>query len=244
MSVLWIAIALSAIGSLLGALVASSVLIVSDAVRAKVVKWLVSFAVGTLLGAALLKLVPEALETLSPTATLGTLLAGIFTFFILEKLVIWRHCHEAESCEVHGTSAPLVLVGDAVHTFVDGAIIAAATITSIPLGVSAAVAAIAHEIPQEAGDVAILLHAGYSRRRALVLNLLSGTSGIVGAVAVYFFAARLPGALPFVLAFAAGSFLYVAMADLIPDLHRGQVDRNPVRQVVLIAAGVATRALL
>ncbi|MCL4849353.1 MAG: ZIP family metal transporter [Acidobacteria bacterium] len=244
MSVLWIAIALSAIGSLLGALVASSVLIVSDAVRAKVVKWLVSFAVGTLLGAALLKLVPEALETLSPTATLGTLLAGIFTFFILEKLVIWRHCHEAESCEVHGTSAPLVLVGDAVHTFVDGAIIAAATITSIPLGVSAAVAAIAHEIPQEAGDVAILLHAGYSRRRALVLNLLSGTSGIVGAVAVYFFAARLPGALPFVLAFAAGSFLYVAMADLIPDLHRGQVDRNPVRQVVLIAAGVATLALL
>lgn len=241
---LWIAIALSAIGSLLGALVASSVLIVSDAVRAKVVKWLVSFAVGTLLGAALLKLVPEALETLSPTATLGTLLAGIFTFFILEKLVIWRHCHEAESCEVHGTSAPLVLVGDAVHTFVDGAIIAAATITSIPLGVSAAVAAIAHEIPQEAGDVAILLHAGYSRRRALVLNLLSGTSGIVGAVAVYFFAARLPGALPFVLAFAAGSFLYVAMADLIPDLHRGQVDRNPVRQVVLIAAGVATLALL
>lgn len=241
---LWIAIALSAIGSLLGALVASSVLIVSDAVRAKVVKWLISFAVGTLLGAALLKLVPEALETLSPTATLGTLLAGIFTFFILEKLVIWRHCHEAESCEVHGTSAPLVLVGDAVHTFVDGAIIAAATITSIPLGVSAAVAAIAHEIPQEAGDVAILLHAGYSRRRALVLNLLSGTSGIVGAVAVYFFAARLPGALPFVLAFAAGSFLYVAMADLIPDLHRGQVDRNPVRQVVLIAAGVATLALL
>jgi zinc and cadmium transporter len=242
--VLWIAIALSAIGSLLGALVASSVLIASDAVRAKVVKWLISFAVGTLLGAALLKLVPEALDTLSPTAALGTLLAGIFTFFILEKLVIWRHCHETEACEVHGASAPLVLVGDAVHTFVDGAIIAAATLTSIPLGISAAVAAIAHEIPQEVGDVAILLHAGYSRRRALVLNLLSGTTGIVGAVAVYFFAARLPDALPFVLAFAAGSFLYVAMADLIPDLHRGHADPNAVRQVLLIAGGVATLAML
>ncbi len=241
---LWVAIALSAIGSLLGALFASSVLIVSDVLRAKLVRWLISFAVGTLLGAALLKLVPEALATLSPTATLGTLLAGIFTFFILEKLVIWRHCHAEDGCDVHGTSAPLVLVGDAVHTFVDGAIIAAATLTSVPLGISAAVAAVAHEIPQEVGDVAILLHAGYSRRKALLLNLLSGVAGIVGAVAVFLFAARLPQALPFVLAFAAGSFLYVAMADLIPDLHRGHADTHPVRQVVLIAAGVVTLALL
>ena len=134
--------------------------------------------------------------------------------------------------------------GDAVHTFVDGVVIAAATLSSIPLGVSTALALIAHEIPQEAGDFGVLLAAGYSRRRALLLNLSSGLGGLVGATLMLAFGAQAPVVVPFVLAFAAGNFMYVAMADLIPSLHQGHLDTNSVRQVVLIAAGIATIALL
>lgn len=232
------AIGLSAAGSFVGLLLASSILIFRSAARARLVSWLISFAVGTLLGAALLKLLPEALGSLPATRVLGSLLAGIIVFFVLEKLVLWRHCHEPEDCAVHGSAASLVLVGDAVHTFVDGAIIAAAVLTSIPLGISTALAAIAHEVPQEIGDFAILLHAGYSRRKALGLNILSGLAGIAGAVTVYYLAGPLPAVLPYALSFAAGSFLYVAMADLIPSLHRGGIDPNPVRQVALLTLGV------
>ena len=116
-----------------------------------------------------------------------TLLAGILAFFLLEKLVLWRHCHDAHECEVHTSSAAsLVIVGDAFHTFVDGAVIAAAVVTSMPLGITTALAVATHEIPQEVGDVAILLRAGYSRMRAFTLNLLAGLGGILGAVAMIF----------------------------------------------------------
>jgi zinc and cadmium transporter len=134
----------------------------------------------------------------------------------------------------------LVVVGDALHTFVDGVVIAAASLVSLPLGVTAAFAVAAHEIPQEVGDFAILLAAGHSRSRALLLNLSSATAGLAGAAAMLVFGSQTPAIVPFVLAFAAGSFLYVAMADLIPNLHRGAVDRNAVRQTVLIALGVGT----
>ena len=170
-----------------------------------------------------------------------TLLAGILAFFLLEKLVLWRHCHDAHECEVHTSSAAsLVIVGDAFHTFVDGAVIAAAVVTSVPLGITTALAVATHEIPQEVGDVAILLRAGYSRLRAFTLNLLSGLGGILGAIAMIFATEALPHALPYVLAFAAGNFLYVAMADLIPDLHRGGLEGGPLRQLLLIGAGIVT----
>ena len=174
-----------------------------------------------------------------------TLLAGILAFFLLEKLVLWRHCHDAHECEVHTSSAAsLVIVGDAFHTFVDGAVIAAAVVTSIPLGITTALAVATHEIPQEVGDVAILLRAGYSRLRAFTLNLLSGLGGILGAIAMIFATKALPHALPYVLAFAAGNFLYVAMADLIPDLHRGGLEGGPLRQLLLIGVGVVTIVML
>ncbi len=244
MSSLVIAILLSAAGSVLGVLVASVVYLFGDKARERVVAWLISYAVGSLLGLSLLKLVPEALEALPPAAALSTLLVGILTFFVLEKLVVWRHCHEPDECAVHNSAASLVIVGDAFHTFVDGAIIAAATLTSVPLGISTALATAAHEVPQELGDAAILLKAGYSRARALTLNLLSGIGGIGGAIAVYFTLGHMPTMLPYVIAFAAGSFLYVAMADLIPSLHRGQQDVHPVGQVLLISAGLVTLMLL
>src|SRR5690606_4188036 len=137
-----------------------------------------------------------------------------------------------------------IFIGDAFHTFVDGAIIAAAVVTSIPLGITTALAVAAHEIPQEVGDVAILLRAGYSRSRALTLNLLSGMGGILGAIAMLLASKSVPLALPYVLAFAAGNFLYIAMADLIPDLHRGNVQGGAFRQMALIGAGIVTIVLL
>jgi len=230
---------LSLVGSFGGLLVASSLLLFNDNVRRRLVPGLVSYAVGTLLGVALLALLPEALKTIPPGAVFGTLLAGILVFFILEKLVLLRHCHTDE-CQVHPSTAPLVIIGDAFHNFVDGAIICTAVLSSVPLGINTALAVAAHEIPQEVGDVAILLAAGYSRARALLLNVASGASGIVGALVAYGAVGVIPGIRPYVLAFSAASLLYIAMSDLIPDLHRGEIDASAVRQVLLIAAGIAT----
>ena len=242
MRLLSISVGLSILGSLGGAIVASTFLLLHERVRTRIVPWLISYAVGTLVGVALLALIPEALVSLPARDTMLTMAAGILSFFLLEKAVIWRHCHDDEECHVHSTAASLVIVGDALHTFVDGAVIAAAVLTSVPLGLTTALAVAAHEIPQEVGDVAILLRAGYSKMRAFTLNLLAGVGGILGAAAMVLASGLLPQALPYVLAFAAGSFLYVAMADLIPDLHRGNV--GGARQLLLICAGIATIAML
>lgn len=238
------AVGLSVLGSLGGLLAASIFLLLGDAIRRRIVPWLISYAVGTLLGVAVLALLPEALEHLEPTPALATLLAGVVAFFVLEKFVIWRHCHDSADCEIHTSSAAsLVIIGDAFHTFVDGALIAAAVLTSIPLGITTALAVVTHEIPQEVGDVAILLHAGYSKRRAFTLNLLSAIGGVLGAVAMLVASQSVPGILPYVLSFAAGSFLYIAMSDLIPDLHRN-VQGGPLRQLLLMGAGIVTITLL
>lgn len=239
MSLLATALGLSLLGSSGGLLVASSLLLFNDRMQTRIVPWLVSYAVGALLGVALLALLPEALETLAPPKVFGTLLFGILVFFVLEKMVLLRHCHTDE-CQVHGAAAQLVIIGDAFHNFLDGAIICAAVMTSVPLGVNTAIAVAAHEIPQEVGDVAILLAAGYSRRKALLLNVASGASGLLGALLAYGMVAVIPGIRPFVLAFSSASLLYIAMSDLIPDLHRGQLHQNSMRQVLLIAAGVGT----
>ncbi len=241
MQIYAVAIGLSVLGSFGGLLAASGFLLLGDGLRLKVVPWAISYAVGTLLGVSLLALLPQALEHLPSGAALGTLLGGVLSFFLLEKLVLWRHCHDTHDCEIHTSSAAsLVIVGDAFHTFVDGAVIAAAVLTSIPLGITTALAVATHEIPQEVGDVAILLRAGFSRGRAFTLNLLSGIGGILGAVGMLAASHSMPNVLPYVLAFAAGNFLYVAMSDLIPDLHRGGLEGGPLRQLLLIGAGILT----
>ena len=239
MHLLATALGLSLLGSFGGLLVASALLLFNESVRTQLVPWLVSYAVGALLGASLLGLLPEALAELPPQQVLASLLAGIVMFFMLEKLVLLRHCH-TDQCQVHGAAAQLVIIGDAFHNFIDGAIIAAAVLTSVPLGVNAAIAIAAHEIPQEVGDIAILLHSGYSRTRALVLNVASAAAGLAGSLLGFSLVSFLPNVRPYVLAFSAASMLYIAMSDLIPDLHRGTVDRNSLRQVLLIAAGIAT----
>jgi zinc and cadmium transporter len=231
------------VGGLGGLLVASGVLLISDSTRARLVPWLVSYAVGALLGVSTLAILPSALEQLPATRVLGTLLIGILLFFLLEKLVLWRHCH-THDCEVHDGAVFPVLVGDAFHNFVDGAVVAAAVLTSVPLGISTALAVAAHEIPQEVGDFAILLHAGYSRRRALLLNVLSAAASGLGAIAACISFDLVPRMLPYFLALAAASFLYVAMADLIPGLHRGRTDAGSMRQVLLIGAGIASMLVL
>jgi zinc and cadmium transporter len=238
-----IAIGLSLLGGLGGLLIASGVLLINDSARSRLIPWLVSYAVGALLGVSMLAILPETIEQLPATHVFATLLGGIMLFFILEKLVLWRHCH-THDCEVHDGSVAPVIVGDAFHNFVDGAVIATAVLTSVPLGVSTALAVAAHEIPQEVGDFAILLHAGYSRQQALLLNVLSALSSAVGATAAWMAFAWLPQLLPYFLALAAASFLYVAMADLIPGLHRGRTDASSFRQIVLIAAGVVTMMVL
>ena len=182
---------------------------------------------------------PSALDSLPTQQVFATLLLGILLFFVLEKLVLWRHCH-THDCEVHGTGVAAVIVGDSFHNFVDGAVIAAAVLTSVPLGISTALAVAAHEIPQEVGDFAILLHAGYSRRKALGLNVLSALASALGAVAAFVAVDAVPHILPYALVLAASSFLYVAMADLIPDLHKGRTDASSLRQIVLIGLGVLT----
>ena len=238
------AIGLSILGSIGGLLTAALVLLVRHDLRTRLVPWLVSYAVGTLLGVSLFNLLPEALESLATERAMFTLVAGILTFFVLEKVVLWRHCHDDQECAAHKRAASLVVVGDAVHTFVDGAVIAAATLVSPGLGVTTALAVAAHEIPQEVGDAAILLSAGYSRRRALSLNLASAGGGVLGALLMLLFGASAPSVIPQVLAFAAGAFLYVAMADLIPSLHEGTFDASSFRQLALIVLGLVTLAVL
>ncbi len=242
MHLLATSLGLSLIGSCGGVLVATSLVLFPDQVRKRIVPWLVSYAVGALLGVALLALLPEALEALAPTAVFGTLLGGIMLFFVLEKLVLLRHCHTDE-CEIHPAAAPLVLIGDGFHNFIDGAIICAAVLSSVPLGINTAVAVAAHEIPQEVGDVAILLACGYSRGRALLLNVVAGASGIVGTVMAFVAVQFVPSVRPYVIALSSGSLLYIAMSDLIPDLHRRDLDAGAARQVLLITAGIATIVL-
>ncbi len=235
--------ALSALGSLGGLVVASAILLLPADTRQRLIPWLISYAVGTMLGAALLGILPEVVRVMPPTRVFAWVLAGILVFFVLEKLVLWRHCH-GDQCETHGVAAQLVVLGDAFHNFVDGAMIAGAVMTSVPLGISTALAVAAHEIPQEVGDLAILLHAGYSRRRALGLNMLSGASGLLGALAAFAAFDVLPNMVSYFLSIAAASFLYIAMSDLIPNLHEGHTDASSFRQLLLVGAGVATIVVL
>jgi zinc and cadmium transporter len=240
------ALGLSVLGSFGSLLLASGLLVLKPQTRVALVPHLVSYAVGTLLGVALLSILPEVLGELTPARTGMTLLAGIITFFVLEKLVLWHHCH-TEDCEGHGhvhRPGALVLIGHGFHSFVDGVAIGAAVQASLTLGISTAIAVALHEVPQQVGDYAVLLHAGYKRRSALLLSVLSAGGAVTGTIAAFTVFDHLPGFLPYALTFAAASFLYISMADLIPDLHRGKVDAGAFRQLLLLLAGLSTAYLL
>ncbi|HSD55425.1 MAG TPA: ZIP family metal transporter [Burkholderiales bacterium] len=250
--------AASVIGGLLSVALAA---LVSFATRAHWVSALISFAIGALLGAAFLEVLPTAFSnTSSVQSTAATVLGGILGFFVLEKLVLWRHCH-VEDCEAHGAhgdahghvrappaaahhdhgrSGMMILIGDSFHNFVDGVLIAAAFMESTALGLVIATAVIAHEIPQEVGDFLILLHSGYGKARAFLLNLLSSLMMVIGAVGAYFALQLVQGWVNTMLALAAASMIYVAVADLIPGLHKRPELRATAQQVLLILLGIAS----
>ena len=243
----WI-LAASFAGGILSAGLAAFALVL----RASWVPMLVSYAIGALLGAAFLGVIPEAFAKGPPQQAAVAILGGIFCFFVLEKLLLWRHCH-TENCEVHdphqhahdhGRSGALIIVGDTVHNFVDGVLIAAAFLQSTELGILAAIAIVAHEIPQEVGDFLILLHSGYSRARALAMNLLSSAATMVGGVLGYFALQVVSGWETTLLGIVAASMIYVAVADLIPGLHRRPELRDTASQALLIALGIGTIALV
>jgi zinc and cadmium transporter len=231
------------------------------ALHASWISRLVSFAVGALLGAVFLELLPHALETGGVESAMVTMLIGLLSFFMLEKLVLWRHAHghdrheegsdeteHAHALHAHGgadqgRSGLMILIGTSVHNFCDGVVIAAAFLAGTNLGVAATVAIVAHAVPQQVGDFAVLVHSGYSRTRAFTYNVAVGVATIVGGLAGYVALAGMEQVLPTVLAIAAASLLYVAVADLIPSLHRRPEPLETVRQLTLIALGVAVIAV-
>jgi zinc and cadmium transporter len=243
-------ILLTAISGGLSAFIAGGFMLLPARRRDALLPHLVSFATGALLGAALLALLPHALDSGAGAHGIGIALAcGIIAFFVLEKAVLWRHCH-VDACEAHGpqdrhrdrASATLILWGDAFHNVLDGVLIAAAFLTDAHLGVVTTVAVFAHEIPQEVGDLAILLNGGMSRRRAMTLNVAVSLTSIAGAVVAWYLLAQALQWLPYAIAIAAASFLYVAVADLIPGLHRRVDAKTSLQQVALITLGIVVIA--
>ncbi len=242
----------TAAGSLLSLLLAA---LLALSARPHWVPVLVSYAIGALLGASLLEVLPEAVKMGGDIETVAkALLGGILLFFLLEKLVLWRHCHD-EVCEAHGghahdhghdhgRSGLMITVGDTFHNFVDGVIIAGAFLVDFRLGAVTALAIIAHEIPQEIGDFLILLHSGYSRTKALLINVLTGVATMVGALVGYFSLSMLEGWTPALLGLAGASMLYVALSDLIPGLHRRAKIGETVQQLALIGLGIGSVALV
>jgi zinc and cadmium transporter len=227
---------------------------------------LVSYAIGAMLGAVFLEILPHAFSEASSIENMAaTVLLGILLFFVLEKLVLWRHCH-GDECEVHaphehdqheashqhshghahlhghdqGRSGMMIMVGDTFHNFVDGILIAAAFMIDIKLGAVTAIAIIAHEVPQEVGDFLILLHSGYSKKQAFLFNILSSFATVIGGLAAYFALQVVSDWIPTILGLAAASMIYVAVADLIPGLHKRTELKATIQQVALIAVGVSS----
>lgn len=203
----------------------------------KLLLHLVAFASGALLGGAFLHLIPESLEGCGIEDAFLYVLIGFFLFFLIEKFLYWRHCHKGE-CDIHAFTY-LNLIGDGVHNFIDGLIIAAAYLVNIPLGISTTFAIIIHEVPQEIGDFGVLVYGGFTKWKALFYNFLSALAAVIGAVVGFFFINTIEGLSPFLLSFAAGGFIYIAATDLIPELHKKKEARDAAVQALLLFIGIA-----
>jgi len=250
------------VGGALSVALASLLLLVSDQKRTLLIPHFVSFAIGSLLGAAFLGLLPHALaspEVLDAHSIMLAVLIGLLSFFLLEKMVLWRHCHadycEAHSIETHSiegraesdhthnhtdsiSSGSLIVVGDILHSFVDGVLIAAAFMTDLMLGVVTSLAIATHEVPQQISNFIVLLQGGKNTKKAFRLNMLSSVGTVAGGLAGYYSLNDMQHILPYILAVAASSFIYIAVADLIPGLHQRTSPKQIVQQMVLIGLGV------
>lgn len=202
----------------------------------KILFYLVSFAAGTLLGVAFLDLLPEALEDGFKELTSIFILLGILSFFVLEKFLYWHH-HHAGKREVHGFTY-LNIVGDGVHNFLDGAVIAVSFLSSTSLGIVATIAIIAHEIPQEISDFALLLYGGFSKLKALVYNFLTALTAVVGALLTYFYSGSIQNLSSYLTVFAAGGFVYIASSDLIPEIQKEKDLKKSFLQFALMVLGI------
>ncbi|MDO9516957.1 MAG: ZIP family metal transporter [Methanosarcinaceae archaeon] len=204
--------------------------------------FIVAFASGSLLGGAFLHLLPEALESTSPAKVFMYVLCGILVFFVTEKFLHWRHCHHT-GCEVH-SFAYMNLVGDSIHNFIDGLIIASSYLVDMQVGIVATTALIFHEIPQEIGDFGVLLHGGFSKKKAILLNVLTAMTALVGALVGYYAGSNIEGFNSFLLPFAAGGFIYVANTDLFPELHKKNEFNHSIVQLIALFMGILLMWLL
>jgi len=264
LSTLLLIVLFTAIGGILSVMAAGVFLLLPEQQRQNVLPHGISFATGALLTGAFCGLIPHAFEEVAvadmPMLS-ATILIGILLFFILEKLLVWRHCH-SHACEAHGedshdehehdhahahnhshdnsrrATGMFIILGDSIHNFVDGVLIGAAFLTDPQLGIVTSLAVAAHEIPQEVGDFAILLHSGYTRKKALIYNMLASLTTVIGGVLAYFSLGDLHHILPYFLTLAASSFIYIAVADLIPSLHQKTDIKTSLQQIGFILAGV------
>ncbi len=217
---------------------ASLLLLLKDEKLQKISTYLTYLAGGTLLGAAFMGMIPNALKMLEAPKVMQLILGGILFFFLLEKIILWRSCRNKD-CERHlEAAAPMILIGDAFHNAIDGIVIAASFLTSTELGIFVTLSVVFHEIPQELGDFGILLKSGLSKKKALFYNALSGSSAIVTGIIAYFFMQELKAFIPYALAFSAASFLYISMAELIPEMHKKTKTLESILQILLILTGI------
>jgi zinc and cadmium transporter len=251
-SVLWWILSLCTLGCVLSLAAGAGYLLLPEHWRSGTLSHLISFATGTLLGVTFLELLPHALELRQDAGVqqvMTTVLIGILVFFMLEKALIWRHAHhsDAEDPHEHARHAPrggrnkagaLIMVGDTFHNFLDGVLLTAVFVSDLQLGIVTGVAMIAHEIPQELGDFAIMIDSGFSRLLTFTLNAVSSLAMIAGALLAWWQVDSIERYLAYVLAFTGSSFIYIAVADLIPALHHGIKLRESLGQGMLIAGGV------
>ncbi len=238
---------LSALGSVLIVSVASLVGVVTLSIRQEFLKriltYLVSFSVGAFLGEIFLHILPEIAEVRFGIREGVYLLLGVLIFFALERIILWHHSHDNHAESIHSAKY-LVIVGDGLHNFIDGLVIAAAYLVSTELGIATTLAVLFHEIPHEIGDFAILIHGGWSRGKALLYNFLSALTSVLGALVVLVIAGNIKGPPTGLLALAGASFIYIAMSDLIPELHKERKVSRSILQFIWILLGALIMGLL
>lgn len=231
-----VALLIASVGSVL---LCGTLLLLNNKWLEKLSGYLLYLAGGTLLGSGLLGLIPEATETIGVEQGLLWVLIGVLFFFVLEKIVLWHTCHN-ENCERQShAAAPMIIIGDAFHNAIDGVVIAASFLSSKELGLFVTFSILLHEIPQELGDFGILIKGGYSRKKAMRYNLLSGSTSLIAGIAAYFVLGTVQTFVPYVIAISAASFLYISMADLIPEMHKETKPKESIIQFALILVGVA-----
>jgi zinc and cadmium transporter len=226
------------VGNELSVFLAGSFLFLRENYLQTVATWLVSLAGGTMLGAALLAMLPRALHLAPSSDVMMGVLGGLLFFFLLEKLILWRTCN-SKDCERHkNASGPLILIGGAFHNAIDGVVIASAFLTSFDLGIMVTFTVFAHEIPHKLGDFGVLIKNGFSRRAALWYNVLIGFTSLIFGTTAYFAMQSVMQLLPWILAFSAASFLYVSLADLVPQMHQKTRPKDSLVQLLLILTGI------